>query len=428
MNSSARLEPTRLARTLAGTSAMPLARGVESALIAVVVATFFTQGDLWLNRHGKMPLPPTLLYPLLVVPLVAVAWVRHPRRALDATLRIASHQQTVLFAFASAAAISLLWSVAPGADWSGGGKNVFLESYGFACFVLAMALGAHDLARRDVRAHVGFAFAVLIATIGYDLVAPGTFAEHHSRAAGLGSDPNISATMLVIACALLVDPMRPVKRDLIPLGLTTGAIFVTLSRTGVVLFAILLAWLAFGAWLRAPSARVRRRLAGALVVLAVGTLLAGATVRELAEREIGMFAQPATRNRVLMLTGGESGPGFFDAHEDQRVGLLLTHLGLVAERPWLGHGTAFSKRQPRGAHNRYVRQWTDEGVPGVVAFVALLGFGFVTARRAGDPGLALVWVLVAAAAFVDNLILDNRGVLMALGLRSGATALRGSAP
>ena len=69
----------------------------------------------------------------------------------------------------------------------------------------------------------------------------------------------------------------------------------------------------------------------------------------------------------------------------------------------------------------------SQGIAGVGCFVALLGFGFVTARRARDPGLALVWMLVAAAAFVDNLILDNRGILLALGLRSGVTALEGRA-
>jgi O-antigen ligase len=78
---------------------------------------------------------------------------------------------------------------------------------------------------------------------------------------------------------------------------------------------------------------------------------------------------------------------------------------------------------PHLPHNLYLQQWVNNGIPGVVSFLALLLFAYRTFRRRNyRNGQAFVIVTTVGAAFSHN-ILDQRPFLMLLGILLGTSAL-----
>lgn len=121
---------------------------------------------------------------------------------------------------------------------------------------------------------------------------------------------------------------------------------------------------------------------------------------------------------------------------ERRIDVWHDALELTRENPWRGSGpgtflaqspTAMADADTKAAHSQWLRQSAEQGVPGLLCLVALLGWAYVRLWRSRqDPAVVAVGT-VALTAFALHASMDYVAefpvVLMAMGLVLGvATA------
>lgn len=391
----------------------------QRLLFALLLVLFYPQADQYLARTVGLPLPPTLLFFVLAAPLLAaVAWREATLRRRASPLLAALARGVAGWGpLAVLAVISLLWALHPGAFWQGGLRYIFLPTYDVAVLLSLLAVGTLPAVRGSWRRWLTLAFLALFLTTLWDVLAPGTFSKQMGRAAGLAGNANASAALLVASCAALLEPAALRRRDGLLLAATAVGVLATLSRSGVVLLALLVAGylLALAVALRQRPARsALRRLAP--MVLSIALALGAALV--LAQEGVGMFERPTARARIGMLTGERS----VMSSDEGRFVLLRRGWEQVSSAPIVGHGTGASYRGGRGSHNVYLDLWAQFGLAGLLAYLAFLAGGtWVFARRRFVPGLLLMPVIVFWGLFQHGL-LDERGLMMLYGLLLAVSA------
>lgn len=398
---------------------------VEAALLLYFDLTFvvcFTQAERWLAAEGLLPVDPTRLFPLLAAPLVALWAVqaleaRRPGWTLpDALLA----NLPIVGPFLALAVFNLLAALRPDAYWDEGIVPILLVPYDCAIFLLALVLGLCPPFARRLRWLGVLAVLVLTATIAIDFLVPAFFAKIPSRPAGIARDANTAAFLLVLGASVALNYRRFERRDLAVLAVAGLGVVATLSRAGLLLFVGLL--VIYG-WKLIPVGRLAAMRVGRLVGLAAvaAALVAGIGVAAvLMSSQRGVFSLPAAQARLEMLTGRVS----FLAGQSERLGLVEGYWQEVLKAPLLGRGAAFSYSQPQGPHMRYLQEWVNAGLPGLLAYVGLLAGAFFTFRaRRCDAGTAAVMV-IAADSFFSHGILEQRGVPIVLGLLAAASLPR----
>ncbi len=408
-------------RSLASSLAGPWLVG--AALLAYFDLTFlvsFTQAERWLAAEGLLPVEPTRLFPLLAAPLVALwaveslAAPRRPRWTLGGALLA---NGAIVGPFLALAACHLLAALRPGTYWAEGVVPVLLVPYDCGVFLIALVLGLCPPFARRLRWLGVLGVLVLAATIAIDFAMPAFFSKIPSRPAGIARDANTSAFLLVLGSSLALNYRRFEWRDLAVLVVAGLGVVATLSRAGLLLFIGLLA--IYG-WKLIPVGRLAAMRVGRLlglggVAAAVVAGIAAAAVFVSSER--GVFSLPAAQARLEMLTGEVS----FLAGQNERLGLIQFYGGEILRAPLLGRGAAFTYSQVQGPHVRYIQEWVNAGLPGLVAYVALMaGAIFIFRARRSDSGTAAALV-IAAGSFFSHGILEQRGVPIVLGLLAAAS-------
>jgi hypothetical protein len=153
-------------------------------------------------------------------------------------------------------------------------------------------------------------------------------------------------------------------------------------------------------------------LVGGLAIFFVSISSSGPLSIATLSRNDEALSSPEAEKRLRdyeAIIGGD----FTSVFEDARVGKGEEFIGIVEQSPLLGHGTAFSLKFPQGPHNLYLRQWTDNGVLGLILLLVFLFASFLHFARYKDVrGMIFVVVFSFMGIFTHNLFSDHPIMVM----------------
>ena len=283
----------------------------------------------------------------------------------------------VLVLFVGWSAMSALW-----AESSAEAITVTIR-YLLNFFLLPIVFAAIRTRRQAMIYAAAFVAGVLLSAFYGVVVAPGDMdAAAEGRVTGAGLDPNYLATLVVgagvLAGAFMASRRHsPITRlgGMVAALLCLAVLLTTVSRTGLVATG---AVLIFGILLSGPGRRAP--LAGLGVVCAAAVVLYFAAL-----------APHAATQHVTSLKGGTG-----------RTDLWTIGMRMVKAEPLLGVGAGnfpvasihyllepgairrddFVVDTPKVAHNVFLEVQAELGLPGLLAFVAIVGFCVISAMRA----------------------------------------------
>lgn len=379
---------------------------------SVLLVFVLTSADVFLDRRGWLPAPSSVVSFGIVLLLVAGTLLTDRRSAAER--RAAGAGMAWLLApLLVLGGLTLLGIWREGAHGGENSKHFLLIVYNIGAFAAALLLGTAGWLQRRWRAVARVAVLAGVASIAWDLVAPGSFSTEVARAAGFGANANAAALQIVVPLAIALRYDRLRVGDLALVAVAVLGVFATLSRGGgVMLGCVLAAWIAatfFGPALRGEPGALRVVVATLLATpLVVGALAAVVATSP-------MFEEVTARRRIDILLGRSS----FVQPRESRVELAREYVDLISVEPVLGHGPGFVHARLRGPHNMFLRTWVELGLAGIVAFcawlVVLLHHGV---RRNSVPGVLLVVILVLVSLVSDNL-LEQRLVMLFVGIEMG---------
>lgn len=387
----------------------------------LIVVLFVTHVDMFLALLDQSPFEqPTRLILGLFAPLLAfwtTAQLAQRERLLGPFAALVDNRLS-LFAMALLAAIALVpGAMLAGANWDDGANQIIILPYALIVFALGLMLGG---SRPVVTWWPGILFAAwLVATVSImiELFVPGYFssfipadydwATARERAAGVMGDANTAAFITISLTALLLRYDRLRGRDALLLVLTFLTVLATQSRGGLLLFFLLTA---------GYLVITREALKGAnLALTVIGTigalaLLIGVLLPSLSG--LPGFSDWEGQRRLQMLTFQTD----LLPEDESRVGLVAEYVELIEERAFIGYGTGFMRRLPTGSHNIYMRYWLDNGLPGLLAYLAFLGSAALLFWHRRFWGGLIFVGLASLQGLFSHTLLDSRGFLLLLAL------------
>lgn len=308
-------------------------------------------------------------------------------------------------------------SMHPTANLDQYGKYMFAPILNALVFFVAVGLGYALDWDHEIRPYILIAYFCLAASLLTDLFWPGSFGKFDHRAGGLATEPNIAAQSMMIVTSVLLSYYR--VRLLDPVILITCYVCAlgTLSRSGQVVFVIVLGFYALY-HLVAPQATFLRRVT-VMMLGVIGAVIMMEAAHEIRETS-GIFSDERSAKRFEQLMGNKEmwGP------REQRLHLINENLELFMASPIFGHGTAYTKTLLCNTHNEYLRHAVNGGIIGLALFTGwLLVGGLVFIKRGFREGVAFVGVATAVCVF-SNTITDDRNFLLLYGILAGESLKR----
>jgi O-antigen ligase len=375
------------------------------------VTIFFAYVDFHLAQTAALSTASTYIFLWALAgwsAIVLAQCLATPRLAREVIAVYANHVG-VLAALLAIVVCSCLFALMPTAYWNDGVMYLLYPPYDALIVVLSMLLAVHAVHRQSFRVYLCGAFAALACSVLYDALYPGTFSIVPDRAAGFAENPNTAAFILMMLSSAIVDLDRFRLSDCVVWALTAVAVFLTLSRGGAILFFCGFAYYAYRT-LRTNAARPARLIKGGAALAAMlAVVVASSTF--LVERA-DMFAL-SFQPRLDMIHGDSR----VVTEDDDRIEALKTAIDLVKQSPVIGYGTGYSySLNDITPHNMYLQQWINNGLPGLVAYLFLLGAAARTFwRRRYRRGLLFVSIVAINGMFSHN-ILEERAFLGLLGI------------
>jgi hypothetical protein len=393
--------------------ASTLSRLPSHAVMVGFAAVFVPYLDGFLEVRGQLPVPVLVvnlfLYALVAVSAVTLLGAVASARGRARLMTLYAAHLSVLLPLAVLAGLSFISGIRGTAYMDEGPRLVMFPAYWVVVVLLSMLLPLPEHRHRGFRWYLLVAFGVIAASVLVDVVNPGTFSLTADRAAGLAANPNIAAFLLVALCCSIISFERVRALDLGVLVVTMLCVLATLSRGGVMMLALVVAW--YGSivirsgWRRGMHFVVAR---AAVLLLLVGAMYGAATL--LLDQKI--FNAFAGSSRVGMLQGRER---VVDVRES-RIVVVKESWSLIREAPLAGYGSGFAYTLPIGPHNIFLARWLDLGLLGPVTLVWLLGAMAVTfSRRRYQAGLVFTAVVTLQGFFSHNL-LEERVFFLLLGV------------
>ncbi len=321
-------------------------------------------------------------------------------------------------------AVSVLWADYPG------GALAALYRWVLQVTLFLIAFTAVRTRRHVIWVLTAFLVGAMISALyGLAFPAPPESAEDVTRLGGAGIDPNQLATVMVAALPLAAAFAVGWKRHpgvrllaLAVVGFCAFSVFLSLSRTGLTALAVALiaTVLVAGRW-RTPAV---------LLLVSVSVLAVG---------YFTFYASADQRERISVADGGTGrsdiwtvGWRMVEANPVQGVGIgnFSTSSIHYLLAPGAIRRDEFIVDDPKVAHNVYLEVLAEVGIPGLVAFVAVLLFSLVSTiraahgfLRAGDMqmellarGLCVALVgTFAANFFISGQFSKQLWILLALG-------------
>jgi O-antigen ligase len=379
--------------------------------MAGFAALFVPYLDGFLEVRGRL-LVPVLAVKLFLYALVAVSAVTiigavlSPRARARLIAFYAAHVP-VLLPLLVLSGLAFFSGIRGTAYMDQGPRLVMFPAYWVVVVLLSMLLPLPEHRHKKFRWYLLLAFAVIAATVFVDVVDPGTFSLTSDRAAGIATNPNTAAFLLVALCCAIIsfDEVRPL--DFAVVVVTTLGVLATLSRGGVVMLSVVL--LSYGILVVKSGWRRGTRFAfgyGVALLLLI-TATYGAMQRLLDQE---LFATGTSRIHIL-----QDRERLFDPQES-RIAVAITSWNLIRESPLVGYGSGFTYRMPVGPHNIFLSRWLDNGLLGFVTVVWLFGAMALTFfRRRSKAGLVFTTVIMFEGFFSHNLF-EERIFFLLLGV------------
>lgn len=398
---------------------------------SAVLLLFFSVADQALGHARLLPLSPTLLCLILLSPYCFKILIDHCMYASKpGPLTLLSRQVCTLAPLGAVALVAIALSILPDTYWQESGKWVFLIPYGFSIVCASTLLGSCAFIR-GVLPLVTLTSNLLLAwSVWYDTLHPGTFAPITNRAAGFPGNANFAALVSVMVCAaglqfgssLSSTPfsksqlqgsdnrisLAPIL-NLLLLVVTFATVCMTMSRSGLVNFLLLCGVFFFFRLVRSslPSLQRIREIA---LLCTVAVIAIGFTI---------MFTTITSSNSNTRLTRLLNRQQVDDGSAGTRLQAAKDAINLIESAPLLGHGTGYARTMSELPHNIYLQQWVNNGLPGVLSYMAFLFGGFITfLHRGSRNGVALILVATVGGLFSHN-ILDQRPFLLLIGILLG---------
>lgn len=408
--------------TIPGASDM-LVRWVRAACTfgcGVLAVAFLTAADVFLAGRELLPLRPIVLFlgfALLLSVLLCLVATSDQSRMRQLVARARDGWSLAIAAVLATGAVSLGASLLASADWDESGTNVFLPALCPLTFFAGLALVVIWPSRRFLGAVLAGALGAMFVSIFWDLVAPGSFSTLVQRAAGLAENANFSSYVVLMLVNASLDWRRAGVRSVLLLGAAAIAVFATLSRSGILMWMLLAAAYLSHDMLRLGSAaKIVRRLG---VVAAAAAVVAA--VAAVAVQSSEQFNTSTASDRLSAFSGDQA---FMD-RTDERVLVFRKYVQLTGDRPIAGYGTGYLHREPLGPHNMYLARWVDEGLPGILSYLAMLAVAAWSFARTRDAvGVAHV-ALMVSVGFFSHELLEQKPFLMMLGVLVGRNAVAG---
>jgi O-antigen ligase len=349
------------------------------------------------------------VYPLTASLLAMGMAMWYPASA--SILKVLWGTSSAIASFALIAIFALAGAALPEANFTEGWKYILYPSMDFLVFALSIPLSVVFASKVNWQVASGLALSALATSILIDARYPGTFSFLDTRAAGFGVNPNSGAALLVMTLIGVLDWQKP-RLSLsatVWAGIVFVGVFMTMSRSGILLLGLV-----GMLYLRQC---IRKNGLGTLVIIGgIGFCVAGYGVMagEFARRVLPLLE--ANGSRANLFSGQMDA---MDTREDSRVQLAMEHFEMAMERPFLGWGTGLSYSGEDGAHNMYLARWVENGVPGLLAYMLLIGAIFrIGWRHNSWECLTLAYYLAALSFFSHNL-LEDKSLLIMLAITAG---------
>ena len=381
----------------------------------VVLTLFLSVADIALGHRGALPAGATTCALVSLLPIVTCELVRGlaHRRVWHVFTPWRSNQKPLL-ALGLVATCALTFSILPGSVWDEGAKWILLIPYGFMIVLLAALCAGNASVGRILPYSAALALSLLLWSISCDLTTPGTFSAITERAAGFSGNANYTALITVMVCAASLNytGKRLLLGDLVLLILAAAIVILSLSRSGLVAFAVLvLGYTAIRIAHTGISWRATRSFGISLlaVALALGALSPLFADQLRALQQQSRFRRASASQQVD------------DGSAASRLAAAQDAIHRINRSPIVGHGTGYARRMPELPHNIYLQQWVNNGLPGLMSYLAFLAVSVWTfLSRRFFPGVMLIVVTIVGGCFSHN-ILDQRPFLILYGLLLGGS-------
>lgn len=392
--------------------------------VALFLALYLTDAVFALLANVHLMRSPVQLFCVMAVPiLLRVHWPDYRRNGLARSLALWRDHSQVILPFLGLIALCFMTSLEAGANIADReGRAVFILLYRFALFITALST-AVLLLRLGWRWIVVVSLLVLLASVFYDVAYPGTFSTADGRAGGFQENPNVAAIALAMLLAVSVRYDRVYLFDLVLILATFIGLFSTLSRGGMLQFALFLVnYLYF-------TGRGRRLQQVSLIPVAALVMagVAAVLVTQITASS-DMFETENAQRRLATFAGGSDTVYETDG---ARLSLIPQYMALIDQRMLFGHGTGFSRSLPLGPHNSYLEFWVNNGFAGLMLYLWLLvAMLFLCWSRRFWPGFVFVQIAMLAGMFTHDVI--QLGVFLilsglVLGVSWGMTVRVGAA-
>jgi len=229
----------------------------------------------------------------------------------------------------------------------------------------------------------------------WEWYSPGYFSNVPGRSAGWLENANDSGIAICLLLALLLALQLPIWVNALIMAGSGLGIYVTLSRGGFVV------WL-----LTCAAALVAQARKGIKLLVCILLFSAVACYVIFQFFDFRTLVDPDQIWRQGLLTGESS----VDLSQEDRFEVLLVAINGIMREPLVGYGTGSSHGYPYSPHNQALGVWIDNGILGIVLFLAAVFCLVRECFRAGPFLIVGCVPLILEIPFSQNL-LDNKSYL-----------------
>ncbi|MCE9518306.1 MAG: O-antigen ligase family protein [Verrucomicrobia bacterium] len=266
------------------------------------------------------------------------------------------------------------------------GTHSFYVMIMLSNFIVTLLFILIPSTERGMEATRWLATAIILGCVAanlYEWLGYGSFTRIPGRMSGYLEDPNHSPIIICLLLGVLFTLNPNFWWNMIVAGIATVGIAVTLSRSGMAVFAVMV--------LPYVAIHFRERARGLLIIAAVSIPLAGAGLTMLSQTSrSGIISNDDVGSRLQAIYDLD----FEKIKSPERAKDLQDGWEAVSEAIIFGYGTGAGSNQWQ-PHNQIVSVWLDLGIFGMLLFVgAIMSLVIVSIRQRFRAFFCLIPVLL----------------------------------